>query len=355
MRYWKLLTGIIFVIILTSSIGLDKKKYPSIHKKLKFLGMLDSSSIRYPNKVKPSKAEIDLGKQLFFEKRISKNMNLSCATCHIPEKGYSNGIAFAKGTHGVELTRHVPSIYNLNWKKNYFWDGRAINLKDQLEKVLKNEAEMDLPIDSVVQRLKAIPDYVSKFKQVFPKKGLHKSTFTKAMLSFESSILSYGSRFDKFYAGDTAVFNKQEIDGLELFLGKANCISCHKGANFSNEEFHNVGVITDDLGRQKIDRIGGKKEFEMTPYPFFATYKAFKTPSLRNVEFSAPYFHNGSEATLEDVIDFYNRGGRNKDRTGVAKEIKPLGLTYDERQAIVAFLKTLTSQQNNETEQSKDY
>ncbi len=313
-------------------------------KKMKLLGVPDTSTIRYYRNKKPTKEELDLGKALFFEKALSRNKNMSCATCHIPTKGLGNGQKITTGTHGDTLGRNVPHIYNLAWNSVFFWDGRSNTLEQQLEVVIQSPEEMDMDFDSIIVRLNAIPTYEKAFKKLFPKKGLTKKTFSRVVTNFERQLVSFNSPFDKYYHGDSTALTNQQVRGLKLFLGKANCIECHEGANFTNNEFHNVGVITDDEGRSVIDRISMQKEFDMTPYPFFASFKAFKTPSLRNVALTAPYFHNGSKDNLKDVLSLYNKGGENPDKTGLAKEIKPLGLTDEEIDDVIAFLHALTDE-----------
>ncbi|MDX2196004.1 MAG: cytochrome c peroxidase [Cytophagales bacterium] len=293
----------------------------------------------------PAKSEVELGKKLFFDVRFSKNNNLSCASCHEPDKGFSNGVDFASGTHGNKLSRHVPHLYNLALNRNMFWDGRATGLEDQLDMVLASKEELDMNYPELISKLSADALYPELFHQAYPEEGICKKSIKKAIIAYEKTLLSVDSKYDKYISGDGSVFDDQEKLGLELFIGKANCVACHKGANLTDDSFHNIGVITSDVGRQKIDKIGMNKEFESTPYPFFSTFKAFKTPSLRNVSATAPYFHNGSKKNLREVVEFYNKGGENQDKTGLAKEIVSLGLTDREIDALVAFLNTLSTNQ----------
>jgi cytochrome c peroxidase len=290
-----------------------------------------------------SAEEIELGKLLFNEKMLSRNKNISCASCHIPEKSFSNGSRFSRGTHGTELKRHVPHLYNLALNKSFFWDGRARTLEEQLSLVLSSKDELDMNFKELAERLKSSEFYANQFTTVYPEQGITKQTITKAIVAFERSLVTKVSPYDNFLTGDSSALTPKQRKGLELFAGKANCIACHHGANLTDNTFHNVGVLTDDQGRHKIDKVGMSKEFESTPYPFFSMFKAFKTPSLRNVSATAPYFHDGSKSSLQDVVNLYNRGGENPDPTGLAKEIKPLNLDEEEKEALIEFLSALSS------------
>lgn len=286
---------------------------------------------------------VELGRTLFNDKRFSRNNNLACSSCHIPEKGFSNGLAFAAGTNGDTLSRHVPHLYNLKYNLNFFWDGRATSLEEQLNLVLKSKTELDMNFKEIVARLREDKDLGTKVKEVFPGEEISKAIITKSMVAYEKSIVAGNSPYDNFLNGKKESLSELQLKGFALFIGQANCIACHNGANLSDKTFHNVGVKTTDLGRQLVDKIGMSKEFDSTPYPFFSTFKAFKTPTLRNVANTAPYFHNGSKKTLEEVVSFYNSGGENPNKSGLAKEIVPLGLTTEEETQLVAFLKALSS------------
>jgi cytochrome c peroxidase len=170
---------------------------------------------------------------------------------------------------------------------------------------------------------------------------LSESTVLTALAAFERTIVAKESRFDRFQQGEKSALTEEEQRGFATFSGKALCSRCHKGTELSDQKFHNTGVETDDLGRIKIVR---NPEFQLRPYPFFANHKAFKTPSLRNVSITAPYFHNGSEASLEDVVRFYNGGGKAVDTYGRSPDVGQLGLTESEISELVAFLGSLRSE-----------
>jgi cytochrome c peroxidase len=291
--------------------------------------------------VQPMEAE--LGKILFNDKRFSKNNNLSCSSCHMENRGFSNGEEFAIGTNGNPVKRHVPHLYNLELNNSFFWDGRATSLEEQLSMVIKSKTELDMTFKEVISRLEQDDQLREKFKAVYAKEGITKSSITKSIVAFERSIVAVNSKYDQYLNGNKEALNEKELAGLALFIGPANCIACHNGPNLSDKLFHNVGIKTDDLGRQSVDQIGMNKEFESTPYPFFSTFKAFKTPSLRNIAQTAPYFHNGSKKTLEEVVAFYNSGGENPNKSGLAKEIVPLNLSKKQEAELIAFLLALSS------------
>ena len=289
------------------------------------------------------RAEIELGKMLFFDSRLSRTNTISCASCHDPSQGFGDGKAFSQGVDGNALSRHTPSLYNLAWAENFFWDGRANSLEEQVQMVLTSPEEMDISMDSLVSRLNDVPAYRHLFEKVYPSKGITERTIVSALVTFTYSIVSYDSPFDRYMQGDLTALSNSAVRGMKLFEGKGGCAKCHDGPHFSDGEFHNTGVSSEDLGRYEVDRIATNREFEMTPYPFFASYKAFKTPGLRNVSLSAPYMHNGSEPTLEDVIQFYNKGGEAASSRGLARPIKKIHLTEPEIKDLVEFLKSLTA------------
>lgn len=307
------------------------------------LAPIDSTFIKKHFAENSSVEIIALGKKIFYDSIVSINKNFACGSCHNPAQGFSNNTSLGIGTHGATLKRNIPHLYNLALAKTFFWDGRATTLDEQLDMVIESKDELDMNYKELTSRLAAEPTYFSSFNACFPQEGITKKTIKKAIISYEKTLVAYNSRFDKFITGDTIQYSANEKAGFLLFTGKANCIACHKGANLTDNFFHNVGVKTADVGRLKIDKVGMGKEFESTPYPFFSTFKAFKTPSLRNVKLTAPYFHDGSKASIKDVIKFYNRGGETTDLTGLAKEIVPLNLTDEEMVNLEAFLNTLTS------------
>ena len=289
----------------------------------------------------PSAADqTSLGKTLFFDTRLSFNGTTACATCHQPEQGFSDGERFSTGASGVTLGRHTPHLYNLAGMDAFFWDGRATSLEELARLVIESPVEMGHSLDALADELSAIPEYAHQFQAAFPEVGVTDLTIVRAIATFVRSLASENSPFDRYIAGDTKALAESANRGRELFFGGANCSRCHRGPNLTDGGFHNTGVPGDDPGRAALDRVG---EFRVEPYPFFQANKAFKTPGLRNVALSPPYFHDGSEPTLRDVVRFYNQGGKDPDSYGLSSDIESLGLSEVEIDDLVAFLESLTA------------
>ncbi len=234
-------------------------------------------------------------------------------------------------------------MYNLSLNTSLFWDGRASTLEEQVAKVISSKDEMDMNFKTLLERLNGDEAYLKKFEAVYQEKEISRQSVIRAIVAYERTIVVMDSPYDRFIQGDSNALTLVQKKGMNLFIGKANCIACHQGKNLTDNSFHNVGVRTNDLGRHAIDKVGMNNEFESTPYPFFSMFKAFKTPSLRNVQTTAPYFHDGSKKTLREVLDLYNKGGENPDKTGLAKEINPLNLEESELEALEKFLEAFTS------------
>lgn len=293
------------------------------------LGPLPAVPIPADNPQTPAKVE--LGKMLFFDKRLSLDKSMSCATCHDPSKGFSDGLPRSIGFGGKELGRHSPTAINVAYNTAQFWDGRAATMEEQAQGPIQAAGEMNLTKEELIKRLKAIPEYKNKFQVVF---GEEPSLLGvgKAIAAFERTIITQDAPFDKYMRGDKKALTLQEKKGLVLFVGKAACSQCHNGPNFTDNQFHSIGApqagpLAEDTGRYGVTRDDNDRE-------------AFKTPTLRNIAQTAPYMHVGGFKTLEEVVDFYNKGG------GIAKHKSPkilrLNLTGQEKRDLVAFLKSLT-------------
>ncbi|WDE01286.1 cytochrome-c peroxidase [Thalassomonas actiniarum] len=291
------------------------------------LGTPSLEDIEYPDDEPPTAEEIELGKVLFFDPRLSLNEKQSCATCHNPEMGFGDGMATGLGTMGEVLGRNTPHIYNLAWSSIFFWDGRAKTLEEQALGPISAPGEMNMPLPQLIKRLKKVPGYQKLFKAAYGDSGINKTTIARAISAFERSIITRNSSFDRYIQGDKNAMDPAAIRGLALFEGKARCTKCHDGVNFTDDSFHNIGVNNNDAGREKISKAQGMKG-------------AFKTPGLRNVWLTSPYMHDGSEPSLEAVIRFYNKGSEGI--AGVSKLIKPLNLSEDEISDLLAFLAALT-------------
>ena len=279
------------------------------------------------NPVTPDKAT--LGMSLFFDPRLSGSGAISCASCHNPALAWQDGLARGIGHRGTQLGRHTPTIIDSAWSEPLFWDGRAATLEDQAKGPLAAPAEMNLPHPEVVRRVKSIADYRQRFATVFPGHEIDIDAVAMAIATYERTIVSALAPFDRWVEGDDSAISPPAKRGFALFNGKANCASCHSGWRFSDNGFHDIGLPGDDVGRAKI--IPGVPVLD----------HAFKTPTLRNIDSRAPYMHDGSLATLEDVIDHYDHGF--SQRASLAPEVKLLHLSARDKKDLVAFLHTLTS------------
>jgi cytochrome c peroxidase len=278
-----------------------------------------------------SPAKVALGRRLFFDTRISADGRVACATCHDAARAFTDGRARSVGVFGRTGTRNAPALINRGYGAAFFWDGRAPSLEAQVLDPFDNPDELGIGRDAVVAFLAADAAYVRAFEAAFGR-PITTRNLGRTLASYVRSILAGDSRVDRFTSGDTAVLTVEEREGLRVFRGKGNCVSCHFGPTFTDERFHNTGVawrsgtVTDD-GRFMAS---GRPEDR----------GAFKTPTLREIARTAPYMHDGSVATLADVIDFYDRGGiANPHRD---PELRPLQLTAGEKQALEAFLRALS-------------
>jgi len=278
----------------------------------------------------PMTAEkVDLGKQLYFDKRLSADGTISCATCHDPAKGWADGRPVSTGIRGQKGARNAPTVLNAAYQYFQFWDGRASSLEEQALGPIQNPLEMGETLDSVAKRLNAVPGYRAQFQKVFGTDAAAPN-IAKAIAAFERTVLTGNSPFDRYEKGDKSAMSPAAVRGYELFRVKAQCTSCHVGFNLSDSLFHNLGVGMDgkdpDLGRYKVTKAEKDRG-------------AFKTPILRDLTRTAPYMHDGSEATLESVIELYNKGG--KKNPHLDEKMKPLSLTAQEKANLAAFLKAL--------------
>lgn len=328
---------------------------------------------------KPNSSLVQLGRKLFFDRRLSFNSTNSCAMCHIESQAFaSNQSATAVGMEGQSLRRNAPSLYNVGYQKRLFHDGRESSLSNQVWLPLLSPVEMANPsVGYLLEKIRSLHDYNSLFEVAFSGQGPSMQTIGDAIAAFEKTLLSGNSRFDRWYFGgqDSALTNEEKT-GFQLFSGKAGCADCHKiektAALLTDQQFHVTGIgfyaatapppsawkvqlapgVTVSVKNETLDPVSSPPRADTGR--FEVTLKssdrwAYKTPSLRNVERTFPYMHDGSIGTLEGVIDFYDKGGFPHDGK---IELKPLGLTAAEKASVVAFLKTLNGDnlvQNPET------
>ena len=276
----------------------------------------------------PMTAEkISLGKQLYFDGRLSADNKVSCSSCHDPAKGFSNGERFATGVEGKKGGRSAPAIINTAYGSLQFWDGRAKSLEDQALGPIQNPIEMNMTLDAVIKKLNGIEGYKAQFQKVFGTDGVTAENIAKAIAAYERTLISGNAPFDRFKAGDTGALSESAQRGQKLFFGKAHCSACHAGPNFTDNSFHNVGIGMDkkefDRGRVDISKLSGDTG-------------AFKTPTLREIARSAPYFHDGRAKTLDDVVDHYAKGGIANE--WLDEEIYNIKIAPTEKADLVKFL-----------------
>jgi cytochrome c peroxidase len=279
-----------------------------------------------------SPAAVALGRRLFFETRLSRDGSLSCAGCHLPERAFTDGRPVARGVYGRTGRRNVPTLVNRAYGTSHFLDGRARSLAELVLEPVANSAEMALPVDSAVRRLAADPEYRSAFREAFEEE-VSPDPLARALAAFVASLYSGDAPVDRYMAGDTLALTAEARLGRRLFRGRAGCAACHIGPNHTDERFHNTGVAW-LAGASPAD----SGRFHVTGEA--ADIGAFRTPTLREVARTGPYMHDGSLATLDEVVAFYDTGGRPNPH--LAPGIRPLGLSPAERRALVAYLEALT-------------
>lgn len=275
-----------------------------------------------------------LGRDLFSDVRLSGARHASCASCHDPDRAFTDGRKTAVGPGGAVLARNAPALYNLAWATSFFWDGRAASLADQARVPILAANELAGDFQAIAGRLADDPAMRTRFAAAFPgAPGVSETSILEALVAYEQSLVSPQTRFDRWVEGDAEALTAEEGKGFDVFVGKGGCVSCHGGWRLTDDNFHDVGLPGNDLGRGALaSGAQGLPEF--------------KTPSLREVARTSPYMHDGSMATLEDVVDHYSDGllVRPSLAPTVVRDLK---LTKDEKAALVAFLKTLSSEQKS--------
>jgi cytochrome c peroxidase len=257
---------------------------------------------------------IERGRRLFADRRLSRDGTIACASCHIPDLGFSDGRRVAIGVLDRAGRRNTPALINRAYGQAFFWDGRATTLEEQVVQPIQDPNEMDLTLAEASVRV-----------------GMPVDEIARSLATFVRSLLSGNSAFDRYVAGDRDALDAEQRRGLQLFQGKARCTACHVGPTFSDERFHNTGIAWPDgrLADPGRGAVTGRSE----------EAGAFKTPTLREVARTAPYMHDGSIASLNDVIEFYDRGGNAN--PSLDADLRPLRLTDDERRALARFLESL--------------
>jgi len=289
--------------------------------------------VQFPrdNPYTPEKAE--LGKLLYFDKRLSADNSVSCASCHAPEQAYTDGAPVSAGIRGQKGGRSAPAVINRAYSLAQFWDGRANSLEAQAVGPMANPIEMGNTHAAVVSTLKGIAGYRAMFGKTFGTEDFTIDDVAKAIATFERTVLSGDSAYDRYKAGRKRAMTAEQVKGMHIFFDKAKCDQCHEGINFTSNSYHNLGVGMDkanpDLGRYEVTKNA-------------ADWGAFKTPTLRDIARTAPYMHDGSLKTLDEVVEYYDKGGiPNKN---LDEKIKPLHLSGEEKKSLAAFLEALNGE-----------
>jgi len=287
-------------------------------------------SIPFPEAAPYSPQMATLGKMLFFDPRLSKAENVNCVSCHNPSFGYEMSTQKAVGASSQQMKRHTQTLLNAAWIPVFNWDGRAIDLEHQAAGPITEIHTMNGRFDHIVKRLSGIDEYRTWFDRLFPGVGITRDTILRAIATYERTIVSGWAPFDRWVEGDENAISEAAKRGFKLFNGKAGCASCHTGWNFTDSQFHDTGLASEDQGRVPFDPMNRK-----APY-------AFKTPTLRNLTHRAPFMHDGSMPDLEAVIAHFESGGIQ--RPSLAPAIKPFKLSNEERADLIAFLESLTAE-----------
>lgn len=314
-----------------------------------------------------TRAQVELGRKLFMDRRLSHNGTLSCAMCHVPEQGFtSNELATAVGLEGQTVRRNSPTLYNVAFVRRLFHDGREFSLENQAWGPLLAANEMGNPsIGHVIERIRGLPDYAGMFRRAY-RSGPDVVTIGRALAAYQRTLLSANSPFDRWrYGGRREAMEASARRGFALFVGRAGCAACHtlgpRHALLSDGRFHNTGIgYARSMGLRRTHDVplapgvsievddSALAAFEAAP-PDVGRYEvtldpadswAYRTPTLRNVALTGPYMHDGSLPTLEAVVDFYDRGGI--DNPGRSPLVRPLGLSAAEKAELAAFLRSLT-------------
>ncbi len=334
---WRL-TG--SIIVLLSLIAL-----PSFAGKLEPLGPVP---VPADNPQTPEK--IALGKQLFFDRRLSGDGTMSCATCHDPEQAFTDGLEISMSYPTTRNWRNSPTLLNVAYQKRLFYDGRAKTLEEQALFPMMSAFEMNRNLDFVEEVLRTVPEYVESFKQVFGDGDITRTRIAMAVASFERTLVSKNAPLDRYLKGDANALSPDARKGYDIFTGKGKCADCHDGMALADGTFHALHV-PENLEQENDPRVAATRRFVAKVYRYedFRSlaedpgrylitkdkkdWKAFKTPTLREIGLTAPYMHNGIFKDLDEVIEFFDKGGGKGNAA-----LKPLGLSAEEKKQLKAFL-----------------
>jgi cytochrome c peroxidase len=338
-RRWRFAGATALVVLtgLVAGCASDTAPKPAAEPAPAATSMLPDMDVPTDNPITPEK--IELGKQLFFDTRISDNGEFSCENCHLPEMGWGDGLALSINAAGNTNTRHSPTLYNVGYYSEFYWDGRMPTLEDQVLAAWRGQA--GATPDMIAERLAGIPGYAEQFQSAMGT-GVTADAIVDALSTFIRSLEADGSPWDQYELGDTTAVSADAIAGFDVFSldDKANCTLCHLPPLYTDTLFHNIGVgfdsDTPDLGR------GAFLARQEPPAEDAAEFNgAFKTPTLRNVTLHAPYFHDGSAATLEEAVDYVLSGGHANE--WLDERMQPRTITDEEKAQLMEFLRALTS------------
>ncbi|HOA83191.1 MAG TPA: cytochrome c peroxidase [Thermodesulfovibrio thiophilus] len=336
-----------FLIILLLIVILISIESFASEKKTKQLEPLPPPPVPKDNPI--SREKIDLGKKLFFDRRLSGDGTTSCANCHDPEKAFTDASEISLSYPTTRNFRNAPTLMNVAYAKYLFWDGRAKTLEEQAEFPVMSPFEMNQNIDFVEEEIRIVPEYREAFKRIFGQ-DVNIKLIAKAIAAFERTLISNNAPIDGYLKGDKNALSSEAKKGLEIFTGKGKCIECHYGAYLSDQKFHALMVPENPKYTNEEKFIVTRRYIaKINKYPdymnikedlgrYFKTrqkrdYKAFKTPTLREIAKTSPYMHNGIFKSLDEVIDFFNKGGGYGN-----KLLKPINLTDKEKEALKTFL-----------------
>ncbi len=289
--------------------------------------------IPWPEDNPYSPARAELGRLLFFDGRLSANGMVSCAFCHEPAHGFEASTPVSRGVDGKPGVRHAPTLINCAWNRSQFWDGREPTLESQMRVPLTNPDEMGMTVNQAVEKIRDIKGYGPLFAAAFGDPEIDYDRISKAIATFERTIVSGNSVYDRYLAGDKSALTKQQKDGLDFFEKKGECAECHSGPSLTNEKFANLGIGSAELhadpGREDVT---GKR----------GDWGKFKVPTLRDVDRRGPYMHDGSVKTLSDVLDVYAKGGLPNPHLDT--RLTPFYLDDETRKDVLAFLDSLNGE-----------
>jgi cytochrome c peroxidase len=286
--------------------------------------------VTYPDGNAPTKLRVELGRRLFYDNRLSDDGSLNCGSCHVLSAAFTDGRVTSPGLQGASGKRNAPTLVNLAWMKRLMMEGGVPTLETQALVPLHDSTEMASSMMPVLARLNEDPLYKELAHAAYDRDSIDAYVLTRALACFQRTLMSGDGRYDRYKQGRKDQMNEKEVRGMELFFSaRTHCSECHSGVFFTDMEFHNIG-----LSAEYADE--GKSRATHLPQDV----GRFKTPTLRNIQLTAPYMHDGSMASLEEVIAFYNQGGA--DHLNKDSRIVPLHLTQEEQADLIAFLTTLT-------------